>query len=163
MGGDQLTVAVHLQMRGVQLHPHLEAGEPDRHRVPVGAHRDLTVPIHPQVKPAAGLERCFGQRHQQRRLHGEQFTDGADPGTYATVEIVVVPFVDHGVEFGGRFDLRHRHEVVAAKLTDLAFHPTLLMSALHSRLAVKRLCRVVGPKRHPAIVFHPMPRQTQHR
>lgn len=121
------------------------------------------MPIHAQVEPEPGFERSLRQRHQQRRLDSEQLTDGADPRTDTPIEVIGVPFVDHGIEFGDRFDLRDRHEVVAPKPTDLAFHPTLLMSPLDARLAIESLYRVVRPKRHPAIVFHPMPRQTQHR
>lgn len=86
--GDQPLVAGHFhilvvnhQVRGVQHHPDPLADQPHRHRVAVGADRDLAIAVDARREHPSGLERLLGQRHQQRPLDLEVLVDRSRPGS----------------------------------------------------------------------------------
>ncbi|MCX5096063.1 hypothetical protein OOK36_46225 [Streptomyces sp. NBC_00365] len=80
--GDQPLVPGHLdilvvnhQMGGVQQHPDALADQPHRHRVTVGANRDLAVAVDPRREHPSRLERVLRQRNQPRALVLETLVD----------------------------------------------------------------------------------------
>ncbi|MDH6493702.1 hypothetical protein M2157_009789 [Streptomyces sp. SAI-127] len=149
------------QLGGVQQHPERLADQPDRHRVPVGADRDLSVAVDPWGEPAARLERLDGQRFQLRPFDGEVLADRSGTGTDAPALVLKIPPVDHLVQLGEGGDLRDRHEVVAAEIADLALHPALLVGALDARTAVETLDPPVRTESDPPLRFRALPGEAQ--
>jgi hypothetical protein len=93
------------QLGGVQQHSESLADQPDRHRVPVGADRDLSVAVDPWGEPAARLERFDGQRLELRLFDREVLADRSGTGADAPTLVFKVPPVDHLVQLGEGRDL----------------------------------------------------------
>jgi hypothetical protein len=86
------------QVRGMQQDPDPAADQPDRHRVLIGADRDLGEPVHRRGEPAARLERLGRQRPQQRPLDRKELPDRPRPAADPPGLVSGIPFVDHRVE-----------------------------------------------------------------
>jgi hypothetical protein len=69
----------------------------------------------------------------------EGFGDGVGAVTDAAIIVGAVVVIDEFVEFAQRHDLRYRHQVVAPKPSNIAFHAAFFMRPRHSWLAVERV------------------------
>ncbi|MDH6222860.1 hypothetical protein M2283_010212 [Streptomyces pseudovenezuelae] len=159
--GDFPAVVEDDQFGGVQQHAQSLSDQPHRHRVPVGADRDLPVAVDPRGEPTARLERLDGQRLQPGPLDGEVLTDRLRTRPDAPTLVLQVPPLDHLVQLGEGGDLGDRDEVVAAEVADLALDSALLMGAFDVRAAVEALDAPVRTKGDPPLGFRPLPREPQ--
>lgn len=151
--GNLLAAVVDHQLGGVEHDADSAPDQPDRDRVAVHPDADLAVAVDSWCRQPACLERFFRQRRQERLLGREVLTDRVRAGADPAGVILLVPPVDHLVEFGEGGHFGDGDQVVAAEPADLALDSALLMGAADAGLAVERIQAVVGAEGSPAFGF----------
>lgn len=98
----------------------------------------------------------------RRSLLGEVLADGTNPHPDPPCLLRPLELREAGVELIQGVDPRHRRQIVAAPVTDLALHASLLVGAAKSRLAVERSDAEPLPKVTPARMLFSRPALADH-
>jgi hypothetical protein len=138
---DRLAVGDDLDLARADPGEHAPAGERDRHRVAVLAHRDERLAVDAHLRELVAVERLGGHGPQQRPLPGQRLADRLAAARDRAPEVGLAAGADQRLQLGQRGDLRHRHEVVAAEAPHLALDTALLVRTLQPGERERRLNR----------------------
>lgn len=155
MAGDLPPAVIDGQVVAGERDGDLAVNEADRDQAPAHLHGDHPVAVDAGRECDPGGERIVRQRQQMIGLAGEVLRDRPHPRPDPPLVLLRLELGQPGVEFIHAAYLRHRGEVVAAEIADLALDPALLMSAAKARLAVERGEPVVLMEGGPARVLLP--------
>src|SRR6185437_1646121 len=125
--GDALPLMPYLYVRGIHLDLHFDA-DWEWNRIEVGQHAYAAAGVHMGKMNRCQVEALFGESAQMFAFRMHPCANRLGPLPDHPLLVLLRGFLQQNIQLFPTRYLRHRHQVVATKITTFTLHTTLLVS-----------------------------------